>query len=113
MPIEVVYNDQFGGYSLSYEATKMMADLGNWEALEEMERPLSEGESEGDRYLSTDETPRHDPILVRTVRELGSEANGPGSSLNIKELKGNSYIIKEYDGFEEVVEPEDINWIRV
>ena len=113
MPIEVVYNEQYGGFSLSPKATKIMADLGNREAQEEMARPLSEWESERDRYLYLDRTPRHDPILVRTVRELGKEANGQSASLRIKVLKGDRYIIKEYDGAEDVVEPEDIKWIQV
>ena len=57
--------------------------------------------------------PRHDPELVKTVEDLGSEANGSCAHLNIKELKGNRYVINEYDGNERVVEPDDINWIIV
>ena len=109
----VVYNSQIGDFALSPAAVKMMAELGNEEAQEEMDRPRDDGERERDRYLYLDRTPRHDPILVRTVRELGSEANGPGSSLKIKILKGYRYIIKEYDGAEEVLEPATTNWIRV
>ena len=107
----VVYNSEFGAFALSSAAVKMMAELGNEEAQDEMDRNLEDWESE--RYFYLERTPRHDPILVRTVRELGSEANGPGSSLEIKILKGDRYIIKEYDGAEEVLEPDNINWIRV
>lgn len=57
--------------------------------------------------------PRHDPELVKTVEDLGSEANGSHALLKIKEIKGDRYIIKEYDGCETVVEPDDINWIIV
>lgn len=57
--------------------------------------------------------PRHDPELVKTVEDLGSEANGSHAHLRIKELKGNRYVIDEYDGSERVVEPDDINWIIV
>lgn len=57
--------------------------------------------------------PRHDPELVKTVEDLGCEANGSCALLKIKELKGNRYTINEYDGCERVVEPDDINWIIV
>lgn len=57
--------------------------------------------------------PRHDPELVKTVEDLGSEANGSHALLKIKEIKGDRYVINEYDGCERVVEPDDINWIIV
>lgn len=57
--------------------------------------------------------PRHDPELVKTVEDLGSEANGTSALLKIKEIKGDRYVINEYDGNERVVEPDDINWIIV
>lgn len=57
--------------------------------------------------------PRHDPELVKTVEDLGSEANGSCAHLKIKEIKGDRYVINEYDGHERVVEPDDINWITV
>ena len=56
---------------------------------------------------------RHDPELVKTVEDLGSEANGSSALLKIKEIKGDRYVINEYDGCERVVEPDDINWIIV
>ena len=65
-------------------------------------------------YISTEgDYPRHDPELVKTVEDLGSEVNGSHAHLKIKELKGNRYVIDEYDGSERVVEPDDINWITV
>ena len=56
---------------------------------------------------------RHDPELVKTVEDLGCEANGSCAFLKIKEIKGDRYVINEYDGCERVVEPDDINWIIV
>ena len=56
---------------------------------------------------------RHDPELVKTVEDLGSEANGSCALLKIKEIKGDRYVINEYAGRERVVEPDDINWIIV
>ena len=57
--------------------------------------------------------PRHDPELVKTVEDLGCEVNGSSALLKIKEIKGDRYVINEYDGCERVVEPDDINWIIV
>ena len=74
-----------------------------------------------DHYVSSliidvegeDGYPRHDPELVKTVEDLGNAANGSYARLRVKELKGNRYIIREYDGSENVVEPDDIKWITV
>lgn len=76
------------------------------------------GSEHDDHYVSgymdaEGDYPRHDPELVKTVEDLGSEANGSHAHLKIKELKGNRYVIDEYDGSERVVEPDDINWITV
>ena len=79
------------------------------------------GQEHEDHYVSNliidvegeDGYPRHDPELVKTVEDLGDEANGAYARLRVKELKGNSYIIDEYDGSENVVEPGDIKWITV
>tara|TARA_Y100000592_G_scaffold47682_2_gene75716 strand:+ start:591 stop:977 length:387 start_codon:yes stop_codon:yes gene_type:complete len=128
MSIEVVYNEQYGGFSLSEAAAKRMAELGNEEAIEEVkrikeerERLLEEWEKKLLKECITDiwdfyleKTPRHDPILVQTVRELGlDKASGGSCTLKIKTLKGNRYIIRECDGAEWIVEPDDMKWIHV
>lgn len=65
-------------------------------------------------YIDTEGScPRHDPELVKTVEDLGLEASGSHALLKIKEIKGDRYIINEYDGCERVVEPDNINWIIV
>ena len=56
--------------------------------------------------------PRHHKLLVKAVETFGLKANGKFSYLEIVEIKGDSYIIKEYDGCESVVEPKDIEWIK-
>ena len=54
---------------------------------------------------------RHDPALVAVVEELTSkEASNEYSRLNIVEVKG-LYRITEYDGFESIETPEDLDWI--
>ena len=91
---KVVYNAAYGGFALSKTAYKWLMNHYN---------------------LSCDpeELPRHDHRLVECVESLGVEANNDYSVLLVKEIKGNTYIITDYDGWETVVEPKDINWIIV
>ena len=107
MSIKVVHNCCYGGFSISRSCAQRMAELGNEEALEMI------GESEDLFYGYLQQTARHDPALVQAVEELGDDANGRSALLGVYELKGNKYIIDEYDGSESVVEPDDINWIVV
>ena len=53
---------------------------------------------------------RHDPVLVQVVEELGDKANGDYAKLRIAEVSG-PYKITEYDGFESVKTPDNVNWI--
>jgi hypothetical protein len=93
--MKVVFNGRYGGFGLSEKAEKMLAKL----------KHVSE--------VDTYEIPRHDPDLVKVVEELGDEANGYCANLRIKEIKGNKYIIDDYDGLERVLEPDDIDWVEV
>ena len=107
MSIKVVYNSCYGGFSISLACANRMAELGNKEAAELITAPA------GRFYGYLEETPRHDPTLVQAVEELGTAAEGRTSSLCVHEISGHKYIIKEYDGAETVVEPDDIKWIEV
>ena len=148
MGVKVVYNSDFGGFSLSGKAIRYFMELkgktifayrkeGNtyrkienptdvdfddWDVAtfdKDFGKSFNNYGSEHDDhyvsgYISTEgDCPRHDPELVKTVEDLGSGANGSHAHLKIKELKGNRYVIDEYDGSERVVEPDDINWITV
>ncbi len=49
--------------------------------------------------------PRDDPALIATIAELGGEANGDHSNLQITEIPDDvSWTIEEYDGLEWVAE---------
>lgn len=150
MGVKVVYNSDFGGFSLSGKAIRYFMELkgktifayrkeGN--TYRKIENPTDGDFNDWDvtlfdkdfgksfnnygpehddhyvsGYISTEGElgyARHDPELVKTVEDLGSKANGSHAHLKIKELKGNLYVINEYDGCERVVEPDDINWIIV
>ena len=107
MSIKVVYNNCFGGFSISRACAERMAELGNKEAQSMIEK-------ESYRFSGfIHETPRHDSILVQAVEELGEDASGDMSDLRVYELSGNKYFIDEYDGSETVVEPKDVCWITV
>jgi hypothetical protein len=96
---EVVYNDCYGGFSLSNKAL-------NW--LKENGMDL------GDNCYPLDsELPRHHPLLVKCVKELGQEAGNQYSNLVIAEVssKSGKYLIREYDGLEWVETPDSINWV--
>lgn len=64
--------------------------------------------------LVTPDIPRHHPLLIQCVEELGSEvASGPCAKLTIKEISGKIYRIDEYYGKETVIEPELDNYIII
>jgi len=104
---KVVYNACFGGFSISKKCAQFMADRGNTEAIDMIDNV---GERWHGRLW---DTPRHDAILIMAVEALGSEASDDMSDLAVRELKGNRYIIDEYDGSESVVEPHNIQWIKI
>ena len=107
MSIKVVYNNCFGGFSISRACAERMAELGNKEAQSMLEK-------ESYRFNGfIHETPRHDSTLVQAVEELGEDASGHGADLRIHVLSGDKYFIDEYDGSETVVEPKNIAWITV
>lgn len=149
MGVKVVYNSDFGGFSLSGKAIRYFMELkgkaifayreGKGNTYQKIENPTDDdldawdvatfdkdfgksfnnyGSEHDDHYVSgyistEGDYPRHDPELVKTVEDLGRKANGSHAHLRIKELRGNRYIIDEYDGYERVVEPDDIKWITV
>lgn len=85
---KVVINACYGGFGLSDKAIARLKEFGlefRWEH----------------------DIPRHHPLLVQVVEELGKEASGTYSNLEIIEINSNMYRITEYDGFEGVKTPSD------
>ena len=104
--VEVVYHDTYGGYELTTSIVERYNELAGTKY---------ETDDMG-IFVAADEINRHDPFLVKAVREYLNEENTtsvPKIWLEIKSLKGNKYIIDEYDGWETVQEPDDIEWIEV
>ena len=105
MATKVAYNNCFGGFGLSEEAVLNLRELGL-----NVDRHGSLDDDDDD---GLGEVSRHDPRLVQVIESLGEKASGACSSLAVRELRGDRYIIEKYDGRESVVEPDDIHWISV
>jgi hypothetical protein len=111
---KVVYNACYGGFGLSNEAMDRMVELGYDLKLNPKYNPNSKSKY-GDTSQKYEcgnyvDCARHDPILVQVVEELGEKANGKCANLVIAEVSG-PYRIDEYDGFEGVETPDDVDWI--
>lgn len=109
---KVVYNACYGGFGLSEQATKMLAEkkgLTLYEKEDKLGYVTKYTDPDCTEYFSMLNIERHDPDLVAVVEMLGDEANGFCSKLHIAEV-ASPYHIDEYDGYESVVEPEDIFW---
>lgn len=109
---KVVYNNTFGGFSLSKLAAIWLAGRGNEEAIVWLANLNLGGERWGKDFCPQD-LQRHDPLLVECVEELGKKSNGSSAELAIYKLKGRRYLIEEYDGSEAIIEPDDQKWIEV
>ena len=93
---KVVYNACYGGFGLSEEAKERFAELTG--------RPV-------DTYHR--DIDRHDRALVQVVEELGDAASDYCGHLRIAEIEGSMYRIGEYDGFESVETPDEIQWVQI
>ena len=98
---KVVYNACYGGFSLSNKAV-------NWLLNHGYQVP-----KEYKHFMIEMDVPRHHPLLIQCVEELGDEVNGQCSRLAIEEIEEDRYIITEYDGLESVRTPSAINWIKI
>lgn len=101
---KVVYNNCFGGFSLSKEAVKLAKSYA------EFGSPWHDVNKEYGFIYGIE---RHDKILVRVVEELGEAASGMCASLVVEEIPENVYRIDEYDGCEEVQVPDSIEWVFI
>lgn len=95
---KVAYNTCYGGFSLSRKAELLYREL--------------TGMKEDD-YLDVDDLARHDPVLIKVIETLGSEANGCNARIAIRTINSSAYRILEYDGAERVITPADENYILI
>lgn len=120
---KVVYNNCFGGFSLSLKAIEWLEENCKDNELRNFIKSLRLAGEEYS-FASKDECLcynvsdwldkyRHHEDLAAVVEALGSDANGPCTSLGITVISGKRYRIEKYDGAEEVVTPEDSDWIFI
>lgn len=113
MTTKVLYNVCHGGIYLSPLAAMRMAQLESEWAVKALARKKDAWSWPSGLELDN-ELPRHDPLLIRVVEELGlKESAGDMTKFKIYELRGDRYRIEEYDGWEKVVEPEDLEWVVI
>ena len=114
MKRKVVYNNCFGGFSLSKEA-------GQWLLDHNIEDPYKHDIEQSLHWIEEDpilksvysRIPRHHPLLVQCVEELREAANGECAELAIEEIYTDHYRITEYDGNESVEISDTINWVSI
>ena len=92
--MKVVVNRCYGGFSLSEAAEAA------WE-------------SRTGREFDSWHVPRHDPDLIAVVQLLDKEASGECAELEVVNIKGNQYLITDYDGAETIRTPTTTKWITV
>lgn len=120
---KIVYNNCYGGFNLSDKAMQRYCEIKgikvypeNWAGLTLYWLSEPTGDKVKDDWRETFDSrdiPRHDPVLVQIVEELGKEANGQCAELRIFETESNQYMIEEYDGNETVVVSYDDSWIYI
>lgn len=113
---KIVINACFGGFSLSQEALARLLELGSPYVGEWSDEEMQTGGFRDERlyldsYTNNQKLPRHDPLLVQVVEELGKKANGRYAELVVKKIPGTLYRVCEYDGQEWVETPEKLDWI--
>ncbi len=134
---KVAYNNCYGGFGLSHEATVRYAEIkgikiygfvdardGDFKKARSM-RPYdpqkdidaflvhycTTPEYSNDAYWRDNDIDRADPALIQVIEEMREKANGRCASLQIEDVpSGASYRIDEYDGNERVMTRDDYDW---
>lgn len=92
---KIAYNDRVGGFELSTAAFLWLGLHGIY-----------------DKYpgiVNLDSLPRHEPLLIQCIEELGDDANyNECSDIRITEIDSDMYYIKNYAGKETVITPKDM-----
>lgn len=112
---KIVYNDCFGGFSLSDKAILRYAELKNLKLYCESDHGLTnywlDPPIENRRYFDDRDINRADPILIQVIEELGKAAEGSSAGLKFRDLPpGTRYRIDENYGRESVVTIDEYDW---
>ena len=126
MKHKIVYNDCYGGYTLSDKAIDWLSEHGSESTKNFIAHKRIEAKEKEDFSSASQERvdnikfyvmdavrsflKRHDTDLIVVVEALGKEVNGTFSELAIAEIDEDKYFIDECDGRETVVTPADLCW---
>lgn len=129
MKHKIIYNDCYGGYTLSDNAIDWLSEHGSESTKNFIAQKRIEAKEKEDFSSASQDSidnakfyvmdavrsflKRHDPDLVAVVEALGKEVNGTFSELAIAEIYEDKYFIDEYDGRETVVTPADVCWTGI
>ena len=131
MKYKIVYNDCYGGYTLSYKAIDWLSEHGSESTKNFIAQKIIEAKERDDFSSASQERidnvtkfyvmdavrsflKRHDPDLVAVVEALGKEASGTFSELAIAEIDEDKYFIDEYDDMMVAAAPPvDICWTGI
>jgi hypothetical protein len=106
---KIVINKSYEQFFVSYKAFTRLRELGQAEALQEMDRgahwPLAAGPQEPSLNRCGALIPRDDEKLVQVVEELRAAANGHAAELKVVEIPdGVQWVIDKTEGVEHVSE---------
>ena len=109
--MKVVINRCYGGFDLSFEACKLIAERKGWTlATDDYDLEYFIPELGKDQRLDPYDLERNDPDLVAAVEELGENACGYAADLKIVSIPDDvKWFIHEYDGME-VIREEHRSW---
>jgi hypothetical protein len=95
---KIAINRCYGGFGLSEAGLARYAEL----------KGLSAQEIED---LWSGDIERHDSILIQVLEEMGEDSWGDFAEIEIEEVApGTKYIIDEYDGMENIMTIDAIDW---
>jgi len=106
---KIVINKSYEQFFVSYKAFTRLRELGQAEALQEIDRgvhwPLAAGPQEPSLNRCGALIPRDDEKLVQVVEELRAAANGHAAELKVVEIPdGVQWVIDKAEGVEHVSE---------
>lgn len=112
MKNKVLINTCYGGFGLSEAALARLHELGSPHVEKVSEEDKAQSIFDHAYYLQ--DIPRHDPLLIQVVEELGVKAAADDcAELRIVEIEGNQYCVDEYDGLERVDTPARHAWVTI
>ena len=92
---KIVYNTNGSAFGLSRAAIQWLGRHGIYNKYPDIE--------------NLDNLPRHEPLLIRCIEELGEDAAACYAELAIAEIVSDTYYIAaSEDGYETVITPKDM-----